>query len=100
MAPSKMKIVWTQRATRHLHAAYEYWASEKSYAAADEMMERIFSTAEVLERHPELGRRGRISGTRELVLHPTPFVMAYRIRRQTIEVVAFLHGARKWPGRF
>jgi plasmid stabilization system protein ParE len=64
------------------------------------MLERIFSTVELLERHPELGRRGRVSGTRELVLAPMPFLLAYRIRRESIEVVALLHGARKWPGKF
>lgn len=93
-----MKVGWTRRATRHLHAAYEYWAREKSVTAADGMLDRIFGAVERLADHPELGRRGRISGTRELVLTPTPFILAYRIRRHgIIEVIALLHGARKWP---
>jgi addiction module RelE/StbE family toxin len=95
-----MKITWTRRATRHLRAAYDYWARESSTAAADTMLERIFSAVELLQRHPELGRRGRVPGTRELVLAPTPFLLAYRIRRGNVEVVALLHGARKWPGKF
>ena len=95
-----MKIVWTRRATRHLSAAYDYWARESSPSAADEMLERIFSAVEVLERHPEAGRRGRVSGTRELVILSTPFLVAYRIQHKGIEVLALLHGARKWPGRF
>jgi len=95
-----MKIVWTRRATRHLHAAYDYWARESSPSAADEMLERIFSAVEVLERHPEAGRRGRVPGTRELVILCTPFLVAYRIQRKSIDLLALLHGARKWPGRF
>jgi len=95
-----MKIVWSRRATRHLQAAYKYWAREKSASAADKMLERIFAAVELLEDHPELGRRGRISGTRELVLVPTPFLIAYRVRRNRIDILALLHGARKWPGRF
>lgn len=95
-----MKIVWTRRATRHLQAAYDYWAREKSASAADKMLERIFSAVELLENYPEMSRRGRVSGTRELVVAPTPFILAYRIRRGAVEVVAVLHGARKWPGRF
>ena len=63
------------------------------------MLRRIFSAVEVLERHPETGRRGRIAGTRELVILATPFVIAYRVR-SNIEVLALLHGARKWPDRF
>jgi toxin ParE1/3/4 len=95
-----MKIVWTRRATRHLYAAYDYWVRESSPSAADEMLECIFTAVEVLERHPEAGRRGRVPGTRELVILSTPFLIAYRIQRKGIEVIALLHAARKWPGRF
>jgi toxin ParE1/3/4 len=95
-----MKIVWTKRASTHLRAAYEYWRNEKSEDAADLMLGRIFSTVELLENHPELGRPGRIAGSRELALHPLPFLLAYRVRRSKIEIVALLHGARKWPERF
>ena len=94
-----MKIVWTKRAEDHLRSAYRYWSSEKSEAAADLMLERILSTVELLEHNPELGRPGRIATTRELVLKPLPFVLAYRARRDKIEITALLHGARKWPER-
>jgi toxin ParE1/3/4 len=92
-----MKIVWTRRASRHLRAAYDYWARESSRAAANSMLGRIFSAVELLESYPEAGRSGRIPGTRELVIVPTPFLIAYRIRSGKIEILALLHGARKWP---
>lgn len=95
-----MKVAWTRRATRHLRAAYDYWSRERSPEAADAMLDRIFASVELLMGNPELGRPGRIAGTRELVLAPMPFVLAYRIRRSKIEVLALLHGSRKWPGRF
>jgi len=95
-----MKIFWTKRAARHLRAAYEYWRREKSEDAADLMLERVFSAVELLENHPELGRPGRVAGSRELVLHPLPFLIAYRVQRDKIEIVALLHGARKWPEQF
>ena len=95
-----MKIVWTRRAKRHLRAAYDYWERESSPFAADTMLNRIFSAVELLERHSEAGRRGRVSGTRELVIPATPFPIAYRVRRNRIEVLALLHGARKWPDGF
>jgi toxin ParE1/3/4 len=92
-----MNVVWTRKASRHLRAAYDYWARERSAAAADTMLERIFSAVELLERFPATGRPGRIPGTRELVVVPTPFLIAYRVRRSKIEIVSMLHGARKWP---
>jgi toxin ParE1/3/4 len=95
-----MKIEWTRRATRHLRAAYDYWSRERSPEAAQAMLRRIFSEVELLTSNPELGRAGRTPGTRELVLAPMPFVLAYRIHKNKIDVLAVLHGSRKWPGRF
>jgi toxin ParE1/3/4 len=92
-----MKLVWTRKASRHLRSAYDYWARENSPAAAVIMVERIFRAAEMLQCFPGAGRPGRISGTRALVIVPTPFLIAYRERRGTLEVLALLHGARKWP---
>jgi toxin ParE1/3/4 len=94
-----MKLVWARRANRHLQAAYQYWAREKSVDAAEKMLDRIFSTVELLLHHPEIGREGRVPGTREFVLNPTPFLIAYRVRREKIAIVALLHGSRKWPGK-
>jgi toxin ParE1/3/4 len=95
-----VKIVWTRKASRHLRAAYDYWAGEGSPIAADTMIDRIFSAVELLQRLPATGRQGRILGSRELVVVPTPFVVAYRVRRGKIEILALLHGARKWPEAF
>ena len=95
-----MKVVWTRRASRHLRSAYDYWTGESSESAAEDMLDRIFSTVEILQRFPEAGRPGRVAGTRELVIVPTPFLVAYRIHRGTIEILSLLHGARKWPERF
>ncbi|MGB8581803.1 MAG: type II toxin-antitoxin system RelE/ParE family toxin [Candidatus Sulfotelmatobacter sp.] len=92
-----MKIVWTRRASRHLRAAYDYWARESSSSEAKNMLARIFSAVELLESYPEAGRGGRVPGTRELVIVPTPFLIAYRIHSGKIEILALLHGARKWP---
>jgi toxin ParE1/3/4 len=100
LAAPEVKVVWTRKASRHLRAAYDYWASERSSAAADTMLDRIFSVVELLQTFPEAGRPGRIEGTREVVVAPTPFLIAYRIRRSKIEILSLLHGARKWPGQF
>jgi toxin ParE1/3/4 len=97
LAAQEMKIVWTRKASRHLRAAYEYWARESSNTQARNMLARIFSAVELLESYPEAGRSGRVAGTRELVIVPTPFLIAYRIRSGKIEILALLHAARKWP---
>ena len=95
-----MKLVWSRRAERHLREAYRYWADEKSEEAADVMLDRILGAAELIERNPEIGRAGRVPATRELPLKPLPFLMAYRVRPGKVEILALLHGARKWPQQF
>ena len=62
------------------------------------MVDAVLTRIESLARHPEMGRKGRVSGTRELVV--APYVVAYRVRRTTIEIVAIIHGARRWPDSF
>jgi toxin ParE1/3/4 len=47
-----------------------------------------------------MGRLGRVPGTRELVIPETPFILPYRIQRDSIEILAVIHGARKWDDRF
>jgi plasmid stabilization system protein ParE len=44
-----------------------------------------------------MGRPGRISGTRELVITGTPFVAVYRVRADAVEILRFLHGAQRFP---
>jgi toxin ParE1/3/4 len=45
---------------------------------------------------PALYRVGRVKGTREMVVHPN-YVVVYRVRRDSIEIVRALHSAHRWP---
>ncbi len=61
---------------------------------------RIVEAVETLiPANPKVGRPGRVSGTRELVIARTPFIVPYRLREGTIEVLRVFHGARRWPDR-
>ena len=89
-----MVVRWTATALRDLDALHNYIAADNP-AAASRTVEAMLSGIAKLERHPEMGRKGRIGGTRELVM--APYVVVYRARRRVVELVAILHGARKWP---
>ncbi|MBH8572974.1 hypothetical protein I8752_08065 [Nostocaceae cyanobacterium CENA369] len=43
---------------------------------------------------------GRIAGTRELVITRTPFIVAYRVRADQIEILAVIHATRRWYDNF
>ena len=94
-----MKIRWTRLAVEDLNLAYEYIAAENP-SAAHAVMARIESAVDVLRAHPEIGRSGRVEGTRELIISGTPFIVAYRIARDRVEILAVIHGARRWPTNF
>ena len=95
-APSQVKIRWTAVAADDLKSVHEY-LSEHAPARADTIVDRILAGIDVLEQYPNIGRQGRIDGTRELVITGTPFIVFYRLRKSQVEILGVLHAARKWP---
>jgi plasmid stabilization system protein ParE len=67
--------------------------------AATRVAAALFGAVERLAELPNLGRPGRLTGTRELVVPGTPYVIAYRLRGDRLEVIAVFHGRQKWPTR-
>jgi toxin ParE1/3/4 len=94
-----MIIQWTTPATEQLVAACEYVAAENP-AAAQRVTKHIWETVELLGQHPMAGRKGRVAGTRELVVSGTPFVVGYRVEKSEVWILAVMHAARKWPEEF
>ncbi|MGR9133287.1 type II toxin-antitoxin system RelE/ParE family toxin [Rhizobium leguminosarum] len=49
---------------------------------------------------PEIGRPGRIGGTRQLVISRS-FIVIYRVRQkiEQVEISRLVHGAQKWPSK-
>jgi toxin ParE1/3/4 len=90
-------IRWTPTALRDLESLHGYVA-EDSLPAATATVERILSGIEALSRHPDMGQKGRVPGTRELII--TPYIVAYRTKGTALEVVAIIHSARRWPDYF
>jgi toxin ParE1/3/4 len=93
-----MQVAWTAAALRDLAAIRVYVASDNP-RAADQQIALIFAAVARLSDFPELGRIGRRSMTRELVIPRTPYIIPYRIRADTIEVLRVLHGRQGWPDR-
>lgn len=91
-----MKVVWSRRAVQHLVALRAYIAKESEQNAAV-VAKRILEVIDVLQTQPEMGRPGRILGTRELVIPDTPFIIPYRLRNGRLELIAVFHGRQKWP---
>lgn len=63
-------------------------------------MAEILDQAGMLTSHPHIGRPGRAPETRELVVTNTPCIVPYRVRGHVAQILAVLHGARRWPDSF
>ena len=94
-----MQVRWLRRALNNLDEEAAYIARDDPGAAA-RIVERIVTSVERLGAHPVSGRPGRVPGTRELVVSGTPYLVPYRVRGETVEILRVFHGARKWPERF
>ena len=91
-----MRVRWLRGALRNLDQEAGYIARDNPDAAARVVM-RIATSVEHLASHPASGRIGRVPGTRELVVTGTPYIVPYRVREDTVEILRVFHGARKWP---
>ena len=93
-----MRIDWTAPARADLLGIVDHVLQHNPRAAAS-LEERISGAVAALAEHPARGRPGRVAGTRELVIAGTPYIVPYRIRRDAVQVLRVLHGARRWPNR-
>ncbi len=95
-----MTIEWTRDAIRQLEAAHDYVAAD-NLKAANQLLSYIDKAVKKLNPHPLAGREGRVKKTRELVIVNTPYIVAYRIKHTgVVQILAVLHGKRRWPDSF
>jgi toxin ParE1/3/4 len=93
-----LTTVWSPRAIGHLTALRAHIAQDNP-TAASRIAVTLLDAVESLATHPNLGRPGRIPGTRELVVPGTRYIMPYRLRGDGLEIIAVFHGRQKWPGK-
>ncbi len=94
-----MEITWKPLAQKDLVEIITYIYLENPQAARDVFAE-VQEQVKMLAEHPQLGRSGRVSKTRELVIVRTPYLVSYRIVDNTVNILRVVHGAQKWPRKF
>ncbi|MFA7681242.1 MAG: type II toxin-antitoxin system RelE/ParE family toxin [Pigmentiphaga sp.] len=93
-----MRLVWTRQAHADRKKIREYIVQHAPAAAL--ALDELFSEkASLLIDHPNLGRQGRVSGTRELVAHRN-YILVYDLSGDLVRVLRLLHAARQWPPRY
>jgi toxin ParE1/3/4 len=89
-------VRWLDQAVEDLKTVRTYIARDNPSAAAD-IAQRIRDAVKSLGDYPAAGRAGRVPNTRELVVAGTPYILPYRVRAESVEILRVLHGAQQWP---
>ena len=91
-----MEIKWLNKALNNLDQEAEYIASDNPHAARA-VVRQIRDAIALLAENPALGRPGRVTGTRELVINQTRYLVPYRVRGNNVEILRIFHTSRKLP---
>lgn len=94
-----VRIRWLRIALKNLDDEAAYMA-QFDKKAAQRMVARIKDVVTHLGEHPSIARPGRVTGTRELIVAGTPYIVPYRVRENIVEILRVFHSARKWPTSF
>lgn len=89
-----MQVEWRPEARADLRQILEYILG-RNLAAASNLNEAIEAATTALPQHPYLYRLGRVSGTREIVVHPN-YLVVYRVTDR-IEILSVLHARQEYP---
>lgn len=91
-----MRLEWLPQALNDFDEIIDFIASDNPLAAIEQGDEIENQVARLLDNRQQ-GRPGRVRGTRELVIVHTPYMAVYRIKKEAIQILRVLHGARLWP---
>jgi toxin ParE1/3/4 len=92
-----MEIRWSVLAAEDLERICT-WIERDHPEAAKRVASTIYNGIARLRNVPGLGRvSSRMSGWRELVFAPLPYIAVYRASEEVIEIARIFHGAQDWP---
>ncbi len=89
-----LNILWTKRALSNLESELDYYG-QINPLLAKELTLIIRKSIDTISCMPSIGRSGKKIGTRELVVDKYPYILAYRVRNDVLEVLAIIHQKRK-----
>ena len=90
-----MQLVFDDQAIADLENIFA-WIAQESPATARAVIDRLFSSIELLISFPRIGHVGRDPDTFEWVVPRLPYVVVYEVDReqQRVIVTAVFHGAQ------
>ncbi len=90
-----LRLEWSKAARADLLAILDYISDDNPDAAA-RLISEIETKALRLTKRPELHRKGRVAGTREMIARPN-YLVVYAVDVEAVRVLRVLHAAQQWP---
>ena len=90
-----LRLEWSKAARADLLAILDYISDDNPDAAA-RLIAEIETKAARLTKRPELYRKGRAAGTREMVVRPN-YLVVYAVDLEAPRILRVLHAAQHWP---
>ncbi len=81
-------------AQREICRAFEWYLQEAGSRIATGFLDDFEHTLTFLKHHPEIGEAGS-SNTRRLIFQRYPYTVVYRLKGETLEIVAVAHHSQR-----
>jgi addiction module RelE/StbE family toxin len=88
-------LSWRETARSDLLAIVEYIADDNP-DAAQVLKDEIEARVSKLTLFPQMYKKGRVAGTREMVVRAN-YIVIYEEDAETVSVLRVLHAAQQWP---
>lgn len=90
-----LDLIWEPDAAAQLDEIIDYIGA-RHFSAAERLERAFYDKLEMACKFPEIVRPGKVSGTREIVVHPN-YLAIYQITATAIDVIRVLHARRQYP---
>jgi len=90
------RVRWTLSAAGDLESIGHFLARDHP-EFLQATIAKLYLAAHSLSSLPNRGRPGREPGTRELILPPLPYIVVYRVRGESVEILHIHHSAKDRP---
>ncbi|MDO8369158.1 MAG: type II toxin-antitoxin system RelE/ParE family toxin [Candidatus Nitrotoga sp.] len=101
MPPKPVLVNLSAEAQADADAVVDWYIGEGALIAAEDFTEELDCALNLLNQFAALGESGT-HNTRSLPLHGFPYSLIYRLRDDTVRVIAVAHHSRRpgyWVGR-
>ena len=89
-----MKVIWREAAELELYDQVRFVARDKPNSA-ESILDTLLDIAGRLGKFPDMGVKGRVASTRELIVPHLPYILIYRKRADRVEILNLFHTSRQ-----